>query len=286
MTTAANFPLVAVDVGNSRVKFGLFPNDGSNTRSARSLPQPVKTLVIDPQTESWDALDAWLADSAAGDAGATLGDFAWWVASVQRQVSARLVESLRAGGVDRITLVASSDLPLEIKVPRPDMVGIDRLLGAVGANRLREPNRPTVVVHLGTAITINLISADGAFRGGAIMPGIGMSARAFHQFTDLLPLIDMQNLAEPPPAVGDSTVPAMTSGLYWGAVGGVKQLIELFGKEAAKFGAAGDQASPQTILTGGAAQSVAQLLPGDAQLVPDLVLSAIAIAAAYAAKPR
>jgi len=279
MTAAANFPLVAVDVGNSRVKFGLFSSGDADTRESHSLPKPVTTLVVDPRTESWDGLDAWLAP-------AKLGDFAWWIASVQRQVSAKLVERLRAALVDRIALVSSGDLPLEIKVPRPDMVGIDRLLGAVGANRMRDPARPTVVVHLGTAITINLVSADGAFRGGAIMPGIGMSARAFHQFTDLLPLIDMQSLAEPPPAIGESTVPAMTSGLYWGAVGGVKQLIELFGHEAAKYGGPSDRASPQVFLTGGAAQSVARLLPGDAQLVPDLVLSAIAITAAHAAKPR
>lgn len=279
MTPAVNFPLVAVDVGNSRVKFGLFADPDVDSCSSRSLPQPVKTLVVDPRIDSWDLLDAWVA-------GAKLGDFTWWIASVQRQVSAQLVERLRAAGVERITLVSSGDLPLEIEVPRPDMVGIDRLLGAVGANRLRDPARPAIVVHLGTAITANLVTADGVFRGGAIMPGIGMSARAFHQFTDLLPLIDMQSLAEPPPAVGDSTVPAMTSGLYWGAVGGVKQLIELFGREAAKYGDQATAAPPQTILTGGAAQSVAQLLPGEAQLVPDLVLSAIAIAATKSAKPR
>lgn len=254
--------MIAVDVGNSRVKFGLFEEAGA---AAQTLPQPTKTFVLDPRTDSWDQLDAWLG-AAKPD------DFAWWIASVQRQVAAQLVDRLRAADVQRIRLVTSGDLPLVIDVPRPEMVGVDRLLGAVAANRLRDPSRPAVVVHLGTAITINLVAADGAFRGGAIMPGIGMSARALHQFTDLLPLIDMQSLAEPPPPVGEATVAAMTSGLYWGAVGGVKELIERYGREAG--------GAPQVYLTGGAAQSVAKLLPGDAQLIPDLVLSAIAIAAA------
>ncbi|MCE9605111.1 MAG: type III pantothenate kinase [Planctomycetia bacterium] len=271
MTPHEPFPLIAVDVGNSRVKFGLFDSAEARTDSSsnqcisRSLPHPVKTLDLDPRQGSWDALDAWLADTRADD-------FAWWIASVQRQVAAQLVERLRAADVRRITLVTSGDLPLKVEIPRPDMVGIDRLLGAVAANRLRDPQRPAVVVDLGTAITVDLISAEGAFRGGAILPGIGMSARALHQFTDLLPLIDMQSLAEPPAAVGNATVPAMTSGLYWGAVGGVKQLIELFARDSA--------GEPQVFLTGGAAQSVAKLLPGEARLVPDLVLSAIAIAAA------
>jgi len=279
MTAAARFPLVAVDVGNSRVKFGLFESDVAASNGLRTLPQPTKTLIVDPSATdsdaaSYDALDAWLAPLASCDV-------AWWIAGVQRQVSAQLVDRLRSAGVERITLVSSGDLPLVIDVPRPDMVGIDRLLGAVGANRLREPGRPTVVVQLGTAITVNLVAADGSFRGGAIMPGIGMSAQAFHQFTDLLPLIDMQSLAEPPPAVGESTIPAMTSGLYWGAVGGVKQLIELFGREASHDGAG----EPQVFLTGGAAPAVAKLLPGEARLVPDLVLSAIAIVAAHRTEP-
>jgi len=260
MIASASFPLVAVDIGNSRVKFGLF----EAAASADMLPKPTKTFVLDPRTDSWDGLATWLG-SAKPD------DFSWRIAGVQRQVASQLVDRLRAADVQRIKLVTSGDLPLTIEVPRPDMVGIDRLLGAVAANRLREPDRPAVVVHLGTAITINLVSAAGAFRGGAILPGIGMSARALHQFTDLLPLIDMQSLAEPPPAVGESTIPAMTSGLYWGAVGGVKQLIELFAREAG--------GAPRVFLTGGAAPSVATLLPGDAVLVPDLVLSAIAVAA-------
>lgn len=285
MTTARRIPLVAVDVGNSRVKFGLFERDEPAPQASHiSLPAPSRTLVVDPRTApfgaaSFDGLEAWLADAALPDF-AQPRDFDWFIAGVQRQVSSQLVERLRAYGVESIKLVTSGDLPLAIKVPRPDMVGIDRLLGAVGANRLRDPARPAVVVQLGTAITVNLVAADGTFRGGAILPGIGMSARALHQFTDLLPLIDMQGLAEPPPPVGDSTVPAMTSGLYWGAVGAVKQLIELLGREAGATTAN----PPQVFLTGGAAPSVAELLPGDAQLIPDLVLSAIAVVAA--SEPR
>ena len=106
------------------------------------------------------------------------------------------------------------------------MVGIDRLLAAVAANRLRNPKRPAVIVDLGTAITVDLVDAEGVFRGGAILPGIAISARAMHDYTDLLPHIPMAELEEPPPALGRATVPAMRSGLYWGAVGAVRELIE------------------------------------------------------------
>ncbi len=257
------FPLIAVDIGNSRVKCGRF--DASPSSGALELPEPTDFATIDPAAGSWDELDRLCGNAPAGA-------FSWWIASVQRQTTSLFVDQLRERGASRIALVSSQVLPLEIRLPRPDMVGVDRLLGAVAASHLRGAGQGAVVVHVGTAITVNLVSATGAFLGGAILPGITMSARAMHQFTDLLPLIDMQSLSEPPPAVGDATLAAMTSGLYWGAVGGIKQLIELY---AAQVG--GD---PLILLTGGAAPSVAKLLPGHARYEPHLVLAGIALAAA------
>jgi len=275
---ATPFPLVAVDIGNSRVKFAMF--DAPPALGIGKLPVPARTLDLDPRTEPWDKLDGWL-DAARGAPRP-----AWWIGSVARGVTSRLVDHLRdrdarsdrpdrdAGGV---TLISAADLPLTVSLPRPDMVGIDRLLGAVAANEIREPDRPAIVVDLGSAITVDLVAPDGVFRGGAILPGIGMSARALHEFTDLLPLIEMQALAEPPPPVGDATVPAMTSGLFWGAVGGVSRLIELFRREVG--------GSPLVLLTGGAAPSVAGLLPGETRYEADLVPAGISLACARAA-PR
>ena len=59
----------------------------------------------------------------------------------------------------------------------PDKVGIDRLLDAVADESLASQGEPAIVVDLGTAITVDLVSASGAFLGGAIMPGIATSAR-------------------------------------------------------------------------------------------------------------
>lgn len=274
MTAPAAFPLIAVDVGNSRVKFARF-DAAPNVAVEVPLPTPAVVLDVDPRVapggpDPWDDLTKLVGDRPC-DA------FAWHIGSVQRQVSARLVERLRDRGATRVVLLSAGDLPLRVELPRPDMVGIDRLLGVVAANQLRTAGRPAVVVDLGSAITVDLVSADGAFWGGAILPGIGMSARAMHHFTDLLPLIDMQSLAEPPPAVGMATVSAMTSGLYWGAVGGVKELIAQMAR------AAGGE--PEVFLTGGAAPSVAKLLPGHARYEANLVPAGIAIAAA-SAKPR
>lgn len=271
MSAADAFPLIAVDVGNSRIKLARF-DDVPNVAAGAPLPTPAAALTIDTQAA---ANPSGVDDALTKIVGDRPHDaFAWHIGSVQRRASAQLIERLRGRGATRVVLLSSGDLPLRIDVPRPDMVGIDRLLGAVAANQLRSPDRPAVVVHVGSAITVNLLSADGAFQGGSILPGLGMSARAMHTFTDLLPLIDMQLLAEPPPAVGTATVPAMTSGLFWGAVGGVKELIEQMARSAG--------GEPDVFLTGGAAPSVAKLLPGHARYEASLVPAGIAIAAASA----
>lgn len=259
MSGSPTSPLVAVDIGNSRMKFGLF-----DSARGDSLPEPLRTLDLPPDGP-FDAL-ADLASAARSPA-------AWRIASVHRRSSGRLLDWLRDAGPASVRLLSSGDLPLNVALPRPDMVGIDRLLGAVAANCLRPRERPAVIVHFGSAITVNLVDAVGAFRGGAILPGIGMSAKAMHYFTDLLPLIDMQALDGRPAALGTDTWGAMTAGLYWGAVGGAKEIVARLAEQA------GAGARPLVILTGGAAPAVAPLFADDAVLAPHLVLAGIAIAA-------
>lgn len=256
-------PLVAVDVGNSRLKLGLF-EPGAPPLAPGLLPEPAQTLDFVPLVDPFDKIADWLGAQTVAEAG-------WWIGSVQRRVAARLVDWLREHRASHITLLASVDLPLEVSLPRADMVGIDRLLGAVAANRLRQPGAPAIVVDLGTAITVDLVSPAGAFEGGAILPGIGLSARALHEFTDLLPLLDMQTLAEPPPPLGTNTVQAIEAGIYWGAIGGVRQLVELLGR---RF-----PAPPEVFLTGGAAPAVAPLVADQARYEPHLVLAGIALTA-------
>jgi type III pantothenate kinase len=249
---------IAADVGNARIKLGLFA-DGC----AAGLPEPLQTLPLVGKEPELDSIKSWLADTVSDG-------LTWWIASVNRPAATRLIEWLRERRpADRVVLLAAGDLPLVVRLERPDMVGIDRLVDAVAVNRLRDPRRPAVIVDVGSAITVDLISADGAFLGGAILPGIQMAARALHHFTDLLPLVDVSELASPPPALGTSTVPAMKSGLFWGAVGAIRQLIEQLGTHA-------DGADPQVFLTGGAGAAVAELLGRQTRHVPNLTLAVIA----------
>ena len=301
-------PIIAVDIGNARIKLGLFAEC-----CAEGLPEPVRTLPLLGNEPELNQIVAWLSDIPRyGGADIPVCPVEcglhgrqeclphltheWWIASVNRPAATRLIDWLRDHRPgDRVTLLAAGDLPLEVRLQRPDMVGIDRLVDAVAANRLRQPERPAVIVDVGTAITVDLVSADGAFLGGAILPGLQMSARAMHEFTDLLPLVDVSDLAAPPPALGAATVPAMESGLFWGAVGAIRQLIEQY--QAATGGRAVNwsgsstatptehstatptQNSPEVFLTGGAGVAVAELIGPNVRYEPNLTLAGIVLTA-------
>lgn len=260
MVNCSLFPFIAVDIGNNRIKLGRF-----ETGWQERLPEPGKTLEVAGSRPALEAIGPWLGEAAGQQ-------IHWWIGSVNRPVTTQLVDWLRVQRPeDDITLLAAGDLPLAVELERPDMVGIDRLLDAVGVNRLRDPASPAVIVDVGSAITVDLVSSQGAFQGGAILPGIAMSARALHEFTDLLPLIEMSELSVPPPALGKATLAAMRSGLFWGSVGAIRQLIERLSIESG--------GRPQVFLSGGASPAVASLLGGPARHVPHLTLGSIALVA-------
>ena len=265
-----DLPLIAVDVGNARSKLGLF-----RALPAEGLPQPQQTWHLanhEPLGGQTTALAAALAEFGGRP-------LAWWIGSVNRPAASRLIDWIRRQRPDdAIVLLAAGDVPLQVRLERPDMVGVDRLLDAVAANRLRDPRRPAVVIDVGTAITVDLVAADGAFCGGAILPGIAMSARALHEFTDLLPLSEMSELQSPPPPLGTDTAAAMRAGLFWGAVGAIRELANKLAANEER--GPGPISSPQIFLTGGASVAVAELLGADAQHVPHLTLAGIALAAA------
>jgi type III pantothenate kinase len=251
------FPLVAVDVGNTRLKLGVFASP-----VAEPLPHPQAALSVERVWTAAD-LDAFLALAPH--------EYAWAIASVNRPACAQLVEWLEQRGVTQIRQLSHADLPLAIDVERPERVGLDRLANAVAVNRLRAAGEPALIVDMGTALKVDVVTGSGEFAGGAILLGVAQSARALHEFTDLLPLVEV---SEAPPPIGKSTQEAMASGLYWGAVGAVRELVRQISAEV------GD---PEIFLTGGAGPLFASVLAGESkrtpQFIPHLTLAGIAIAA-------
>jgi type III pantothenate kinase len=300
MSTAAS-TLIAVDIGNSRIKLGRFEKEAGRAAAAGGPgkgPDPFLPAFLPDETFDLSITDGGgqfdTQRLAAWCAGHVVGNATWLVASVHRGAAERFVaavarlaaQSNATWPLERVTYV---DVPLAIEVEQPERVGIDRLLAALAADRLRRRDRAAIVVDLGTAITVDLVDDKGAFVGGAILPGIAMSARALAEQTDALPRVAVDRLDQPPPALGKSTVQAIEAGLYWGAVGAIRELIMLY--------SAGAAVPPDVFITGGASADVAQLLSvnddatdhsaGGRQMrhVPHLVLAGIAMVA-FAAAPK
>lgn len=273
--------VLAIDVGSSCVKLGWFPASGpcaserpSSELAIAAPALPVPDEIVSVQHRSRDAqrwgdeIDQWLD-------GATLAPSAWClIASVRPNVASSLVERLQRRAWGRVQVITAAHLQLDVRTTEPLRVGIDRLLGAIAVNRLRCAASPAISVDMGTATTVDLIAADGGFEGGAILAGPWLSLSALHAGTASLPAIDVCDRAKPPAAVGKSTEEALAAGAFWGAVGGVNELVRRAADEAS--------GEPQVFLTGGAAPAFADLVGlggARARHVPHLVLAGIRLAA-------
>jgi type III pantothenate kinase len=254
--------LVAVDIGNSFAKVGLFAAAELTARGTNELPMPQRTIEF-PTRQGPDAsLLGWLPQGA----------MRWHVSSINRTGSERLTEWIRSHRtVNDLRFLTRHDLPITVQVDEPDKVGLDRLAAAVAANVLRPANQPAIVVGAGSAVTVNLISADGTFQGGAILPGFRLAAEALYGGADFLPLATLQPNNEPPNALGKNTEDAIRSGLFWGAVGAVRELIRQLKATL--------PVAPSLFITGGDLRRLALVLDEQAHYMPHLTLSGIAIAA-------
>lgn len=272
--------MLAIDIGSSRVKFGRFtlaegcPSGKPATDlpiAAPRLPEPREAISLAHGRNLAGVVVNELNDWIDGNFSTAPLCF---LAVVQRTVADQLAELLQRRGWKSPRQLTWRDVPLEVCVDEVSRVGIDRLLNAVAVNRLRDPERPAIVADLGTAGTVDLVAADGAFEGGAILPGMMLTAQALHSGTSTLPKLDPTALSEPIAPLGKNTTAAMAAGIYWGTVGSIRELIERISRQCSQ--------TPQLFVTGGAAPQVQQhlaLAGAPARHVPHLVLSAIRIVA-------
>src|SRR5262249_32246833 len=128
--------------------------------------------------------------------------------------------SRRYLGVEPLLIGENTELGIPVRTLKPSEVGSDRLVNALGALAVHSP--PLIIVDSGTAVTLDVISADGAFEGGIIAPGLPLSMEALHAAAAKLPRIALQR---PRRVVGNDTVSAMQSGIFWGHVALIEGMI-------------------------------------------------------------
>lgn len=130
---------------------------------------------------------------------------------------------------------------LQLKYANPKEIGADRITAAIGAQAYYK-DANIIIVDMGTATTVDILTSRREFLGGAILPGVNMSMQALAQGTAQLPNVE---IGVPERACGTNTAEAIQSGLYYGALGAVKELISAYTREV--FGGR----KPMVIGTGG-----------------------------------
>jgi type III pantothenate kinase len=240
------------DIGNTRAHLALY--DGATLVARCDVPH-----VDENEREQFDALvegqEAPTRFAMASVNGPARARVEAWAGDVFGLTPLVLLE----------TLPDPSPFPIDVSTG----VGADRIANAIWALKTY-PGETVVVVNLGTAITFNVMSAQGAFLGGAIAAGLRTSARALELVTDQLPQVTFERDDWPPPALGQTTIDCIEGGLVWGAVG----LIEIGCKRIAKeLGT-----SVRVFATGGDAERVAPLCPVVEGVVPQATLEGVRLA--------
>jgi type III pantothenate kinase len=241
-------PSIVVDIGNSRIKWGWC------AKSIRSVSLPPD----DPA--EWQAqIMRWQLD----------GVLNWAVSSVHPEHGERLVDWIRQRGDSVWMLDNWRDLPVAVRIDHPEKVGMDRLLDAVAAKARVSPGTPAVIVDAGSAVTVDWLDETGAFCGGAIFPGLSLMARSLHDYTALLPLVQVR---PPIPTIPANNTPAaMQGGMFGAVVGGIQALTAQLTARSPK--------TPVCYLTGGDSILLLSALGSKFTLCPDLTLEGIRITA-------
>lgn len=243
--------LLIVEIGNSHVSVATAV-DGRIYSNERFEPDATSEIVAQA-VKAWEALGEEKIKAVA-------------VCSVVPDVLAELRELL-SERLDQPINVVGENLhrPLSLAVETPDTVGIDRICSAAAAYEVM--GGACVVASFGTAITIDCINDEGAFMGGAIMPGLEMQARALHVGTAQLPQVE---IASPQGTFGANTDEAIRLGIIFGAVGGLREIVERYATELHSW--------PTLVVTGGNAELIAQHCEFIDRVVPDLCLRGVAVA--------
>ena len=142
---------------------------------------------------------------------------------------------------------------MPVLVDNPTELGADRLADAIAA--YEKYGGPCVVVNFGTATKFEVISERGEYLGGAIAPGLGISADALFSRAAKLGRIEIKR---PPKVIGTNTVTHLQTGLYYGYIGLVDGILERIFEELGT--------RPRVVATGG----LAQLVAGDSKCIGEI----------------
>jgi len=247
--------LLALDIGNTTVAIGVFKDK-----------KLVKDWKVRSDREKTSDEYSIILLNLLGQAGLAAGDIKQVIISSVVPPLTPIFQSLSQSLFRAKALVVGPGLKtgMPILYENPLEVGADRVVAAVAA--VEKYGGPCIIVDFGTATTFDAVSAKGEYLGGAIAPGIQISAEALAVRTAKLPRIE---IVPPKKAIGRTTVASMQSGIYHGYVGLVNNIITEIKKELSP--------AAKVIATGGFAEEIAPEIPAIEHVEPQLVLEGLRI---------
>lgn len=247
--------LLAIDVGNTQTTFGVY--DGSWKFVWRRATR---------QDETADEIAAWLRsmfqlEGIPFELSRAIG------ASVVPPAKDKFSSMTQRWLGTEISWLEGSDFGIEILYEPESAVGADRLANAVGALAKFQP--PLIVVDFGTATTFDAVDAQGRYAGGAILPGVVVSAEALISRAAKLGKFELK---PPDHAIGRSTTESLRSGVILGYAGAIDTLA---GRIAGELGG-----NPPVIATGGLSGLFIGICKSLVSHQPNLTLEGLRLAAA------
>jgi type III pantothenate kinase len=227
--------IATIDIGNSTIAFG-FLGKGDAVHVVRIENMPDSELVM-------AKLDNFLLSSAERYAIKKVV-ICSVVPDVQRLLDGKIRKSW---GITPLVVGRDLEIPIKNRYKSPRQVGKDRLLCAFAAREIY--GAPAIVIDLGTAITFDGVSPQGDYLGGAIIPGLRLSAEALFEKTALLPRVP---IAEPKKVIGRSTAESIQSGLFHGYGALCDGMVTRLGEEM--------HCRPQVVMTGGYADVMSRFM--------------------------
>jgi len=256
LSTSLSYPmLLALDIGNTSIKAGLFDGAGL-TRSMR-----FRSPVADTDALTLE-LTGLLREIAPDRVGISS------VVPSATRVAISAVES--ATGLAPTLIHAGLPLPFDLCYETPQTLGTDRLAAAAAGwvlfGPLYDPPRPIIVIDAGTAVTFEVIRRPHTYLGGSIAPGPALLLESLTRGTAQLPSVPLEM---PEEIIGRSTRDAIQAGVMAGFVDGVRGMLKRI--------EVGLGERPGVVCTGGWSSFLKSHLPEIEHVEPDLVLHGIRI---------
>lgn len=245
--------LLAIDIGNTNVVLGVF--EGERLRESWRVGTKA-SITADEYAVIVKDLFAFACIDFKQIDGIIISTVVPPLLSILSEMSRKYFK------IEPMVVTSELKTGITLSYENPREIGADRIVNAAAAFRLY--GGPLIIIDFGTATTFCAVTAKGEYLGGAITPGVKISAEALYQRAAKLPRIE---LTRPRTIIGRDTVSAMQAGILYGYAGLVDGIVERMKKELSP--------DARVIATGGLAELVAPETRIAIEVRPNLTLEGL-----------